>query len=68
MEHLIRRDVVRGYWKEASDGDGKVCSVCGEDYCDIVKGCNVHEWNYCPHCGAKMEKGWYLKYPYEYEE
>lgn len=47
--------VVHGRWEEADDGDGKVCSTCGEDFCDIVMGCNVHEWKYCPNCGAKMD-------------
>ena len=50
------RPVVRGKWEEASDGDGKVCSVCGEDFCDMVLGCNVHEWNFCPNCGADMRE------------
>lgn len=46
------RPVVRGKWLLADDGDGKICSICGTDYCDLVL--PVLEWNYCPNCGADM--------------
>ena len=59
------RLVMHGKWRDASDGDGKVCSICGEDYCDIVRGCNVNEWLFCPRCGAKMKTGWRKKNNYE---
>lgn len=42
-----------GRWEEASDGDGVVCSVCGEDFCNIYL--ETDRFNYCPNCGAKME-------------
>lgn len=53
-------EVVHGWWK-AHKPDcrgytaGFICSSCGNivytDYC--MKEC---EYNYCPHCGAKMDK------------
>ena len=46
-------EVKRGEWKEAEDGDGIVCSVCGSDFCTLVL--DVYGYNYCPNCGAKME-------------
>ena len=44
---------VRGKWLLADDGDGKVCSICKTDFCDLVL--PVLEWNFCPNCGAKMD-------------
>lgn len=38
--------VVHGRWKEADDGDGAVCSVCGEDFCNVYL--EVERFNYCP--------------------
>ena len=48
-------EVVHGEWK---DGDCR-CPVCGEDK---FKGLDADIWSdwkpkYCPHCGAKMERG-----------
>lgn len=45
--------VVHGRWKEADDGDGAVCSVCGEDFCNIYL--EVERFKYCPNCGALMD-------------
>lgn len=45
--------VVHGRWKEADDGDGAVCSVCGEDFCNIYL--EVERFNHCPNCGALMD-------------
>lgn len=45
--------VVHGRWIEAEDGDGLVCSVCREDFCNIYL--EVERFNYCPNCGAKMD-------------
>ena len=45
-------EVVHGRWIEAEDGDGLVCSVCREDFCNIYL--EVERFNYCPNCGAKM--------------
>ena len=45
-------EVKHGEWKEAEDGDGIVCSVCGSDFCTLVF--DVYGYNYCPNCGAKM--------------
>ena len=46
-------EVVHGRWVEADDGDGAVCSVCGEDFCNVYL--EVERFNYCPNCGAKMD-------------
>ena len=44
--------VVHGRWEEADDGDGVVCSVCREDFCNIYL--EVDRFNYCPNCGMKL--------------
>lgn len=53
-------DAVRhGHWNEAKDGT-LWCSVCtstgpyDEDYYGYVL--NAPHYDYCPHCGAKMEE------------
>jgi hypothetical protein len=45
--------VVHGRWEKADDGDGAVCSVCGEDFCNIYL--EVERFNHCPNCGALMD-------------
>lgn len=46
-------EVVHGKWEDASDLDGVVCSVCGEDFCVLT---NENErFKYCPNCGARMD-------------
>ena len=35
--------------------DGWICSQCGEAY--HTSGAE-YGWNYCPNCGAKMDKDW----------
>ena len=51
-------EVVHGEWKTEFDEFGwkkHTCSICG-----YVKRTDVHVslgWNYCPNCGAKMDKG-----------
>lgn len=45
--------VVHAKWNLADDGDGIVCSNCGEDFCTIVY--EEERMLYCPHCGAKMD-------------
>ena len=39
-------------WEEASDGDGIVCSYCGEDFCTLIY--NTRNFKFCPHCGCRM--------------
>ena len=48
------KEAVRGRWEEADDGDGAVCSVCREDFCNIYL--EIDRFNYCPNCGAEMSK------------
>lgn len=48
-------EVAHGRWEEADDGDGAVCSVCREDFCNIYL--EVERFLYCPNCGAKMDGG-----------
>lgn len=45
----------QGKWNEAEAGDGIVCSVCGTDYCNMIKGIYPENFKYCPNCGAKMD-------------
>lgn len=54
--------VVHGRWiphavdarKGTMSIDEDVCSVCGKDFLQIREtGC---VWNYCPNCGAKMDR------------
>lgn len=50
--------VVHGTWEERDDGWGGTyyhCSACGEDWCIIEGTPAENNWNYCPHCGAKMD-------------
>lgn len=55
------RPVVHGRWVYSDWG--WVCSVCGENALQKVEysrgcymGCETIESNFCPHCGAKMDK------------
>lgn len=47
-------EVKRGRWYLADDGDGVVCSECGEDFCNIYL--EVDRFKYCPNCGAYMRE------------
>lgn len=44
--------VQHGKWLLSSNGWVERCSLCGEIYLED----NVKPRNYCPHCGAKMDK------------
>ena len=48
--------VRHGYWIEqenwAPDDYYYTCSACGEDYNTIY---GTPDYNFCPHCGAKMD-------------
>ena len=44
--------VVHGKWEDADDGDGVVCSVCGEDFCTLYL--KTERFYFCPNCGADM--------------
>ena len=48
-----------GKWIEKDGWDGDVyydCSVCGESWTTIEGTPWDNDMNYCPHCGAKMER------------
>ena len=47
-------EVNHGRWYLADDGDGLVCSECGEDFCNIYF--EVDRFKYCPNCGAYMRE------------
>ena len=47
-------EVKHGRWYLADDGDGLVCSECGEDFCNIYL--EVDRFKYCPNCGAYMRE------------
>lgn len=44
------QEVRHGYWIDTT-------TYCGEFTCSICKEtCVTNRYNYCPHCGAKMDK------------
>ena len=51
-----------GRWIPSDPPDAPItklykCSVCGLGYEDDDTDCEVYyPWNYCPHCGAKMDE------------
>ena len=47
-------EIKHGRWYLADDGDGVVCSECGEDFCNIYL--EVERFKYCPNCGAYMRE------------
>ena len=36
--------------------DSLMCNICGKVY-DTADNADAGLWNYCPHCGAKMDGG-----------
>ena len=46
-----------GTWEEHDYIDDVVytCSVCGEDWVTLEGTPADNLWNYCPHCGARMD-------------
>lgn len=55
---LLEAEPVRhGRWISCSDKHAfsEECSVCGEGV--LWDDGQLHHYNYCPHCGAKMESG-----------
>lgn len=51
---MILAEEKHGRWYLADDGDGLVCSECGEDFCNIYL--EVDRFKYCPNCGAYMRE------------
>lgn len=55
------QEIKRGEWAK-DDSDGCYCSACGwyadYDYDYVTNnGLGNGDFNYCPHCGAKMDGG-----------
>ena len=52
--HWIRR----GYMYNERTIDMLVCSACRAEFSfDYETGVGADDWNFCPHCGAKMKGG-----------
>lgn len=51
---LPTSEINHGRWYLADDGDGVVCSECGEDFCVLLY--EVMRFKYCPNCGAYMRE------------
>lgn len=56
----VQTEVRHGRWLQADDAwDGITtfqCSACGEEYCfEYAEDLSILNYNYCPHCGAKMD-------------
>lgn len=54
LKPLLDETDKHGRWYLADDGDGLVCSECGEDFCNIYL--EVERFKYCPNCGAYMRE------------
>lgn len=55
-----KKDAVKhGKWKQRLEYYEDIiyrCSVCHEDFETTEETPLQNMWNYCPHCGAKMDK------------
>ena len=47
--------VRHGKWKSVGGKLSRFCSICGHDEPYKFADNNAHIYNYCPHCGAKMD-------------
>lgn len=55
LKNIPAADVAQvrhGHWRW--DGRFRACSICGS-YVEFTETLGASHWNYCPHCGAKME-------------
>lgn len=56
VKELPTVDAVRhGKWKSVGGKLSRFCSICGHDEPYKFADNNAHIYNYCPHCGAKMD-------------
>lgn len=62
MPTVDAEPIRHGHWIPLYPHDAPItnlykCSVCGLGYEDDDTDCEVYyPWNYCPHCGAKMNE------------
>lgn len=58
LESELKEMQKAGHWKVVSDGYGDKAYICECSECNdtmwVYKDAD-RKWNYCPHCGAKME-------------
>jgi hypothetical protein len=52
--NVVGNKSINALYYLADDGDGVVCSECGEDFCNIYL--EVDRFKYCPNCGAYMRE------------
>lgn len=50
-------EVVHGRWVSVPHKLARVCSVCNRDEPYKFADINADVYDYCPHCGAKMDGG-----------
>lgn len=50
-------EVRHGRWVSVQHKLARVCSVCNRDEPYKFADVDADVYNYCPHCGAKMDKG-----------
>ena len=59
IERILAADVApvrHGRWVSVQHKLARVCSVCNRDEPCKFADVDADVYNYCPHCGAKMDK------------
>lgn len=59
IERILAADVApvrHGRWVSVQHKLARVCSVCNRDEPYKFADVDADVYNYCPHCGAKMDK------------
>ena len=59
IERILAADVApvrHGRWVSVQHKLARVCSVCNRDEPYKFTDVDADVYNYCPHCGAKMDK------------
>ena len=60
IERILAADVApvrHGRWVSVQHKLARVCSVCNRDEPYKFADVDADVYNYCPHCGVKMDKG-----------